>query len=70
MERRVVNQLAAAHESGFIGKGCTVQITTVWSESTTSPEIKLRVKTKGSKNFVDVDKSALSIKNLSSLFGH
>jgi ATP-dependent Clp protease ATP-binding subunit ClpB len=69
VERRVVNQLAAAHESGFIGKGSTVQITTVWPENTASPEIKLRVKSKGSKNFVDVEKNKFPVTNLSSAFG-
>ncbi|KAJ3660014.1 hypothetical protein Zmor_011671 [Zophobas morio] len=70
VERRVVNQLAAAHESGFIGKGSTVMITTVWPENTASPEIKLRVRSSGSNNFVDVEQNKFSIKNLSSLFGY
>lgn len=69
VERRVVNQLAAAHESGFIGKGSTVHITTVWPENTTSPEIKLRVKGKGASSFTDVEKNKSPIKNLSSVFG-
>ncbi|XP_044254172.1 caseinolytic peptidase B protein homolog [Tribolium madens] len=68
VERRVVNQLAAAHESGFIGKGSVVQITTVWHENTLSPEIKLRVKSKGAKSFVDVEKNKLPVKNINSVF--
>lgn len=68
VERRVVNQLAAAHESGFIDKGSVVQITTVLGEHSLSPEIKLRVKYKGAKNFIDVEQNKLPVKNLNSFF--
>ncbi|EFA01960.1 mitochondrial disaggregase [Tribolium castaneum] len=68
VERRVVNQLAAAHESGFIGKGSVVQVTTVWHEKTLSPEIKLRVKSKGAKGFVDVENNKLPVRNVNSVF--
>lgn len=57
VERRIVNQLAAAHERGLIGNDCTVQLTALWSESTAeSPEISLKVRKKGRKEFVDVEK--------------
>ncbi|KAJ8946693.1 hypothetical protein NQ318_006950 [Aromia moschata] len=44
VERRVVNQLAAAHEKGIIGKGSTVQIFALWPENSETPEIKLKVR--------------------------
>lgn len=68
VERRVVNQLAAAHEKGFIGKGCSVQVCALWPESSDCAEIKLKVKNGGLKDFVDLDQSRLSLKNLSSIF--
>ncbi|EFN68464.1 Caseinolytic peptidase B protein-like protein [Camponotus floridanus] len=52
VERRVVNQLAAAHERGQLGKGCCVLLKAKWHESGAS--ITLSVRQKGSKNFVDI----------------
>lgn len=55
VERRVVNQLAAAHENGYIGHGCSVQVLTQLSdEKPDQSKIKLRVKKHGVKNFVDI----------------
>ncbi|XP_072376408.1 mitochondrial disaggregase-like [Diabrotica undecimpunctata] len=68
VERRVVNQLAAAHEQGFIGKGSAVQVCASWPENSDCAEIKLKVKRSGLKDFVDLDHSRLSLKNLSSIF--
>lgn len=69
VERRVVNQLAAAHEKGHIGKGCTVQVSAFWKEDAETPEIKLKVWKKGFKDFVDVEDTKTSVKNIHSLFG-
>lgn len=69
VERRVVNQLAAAHEKGFIGKGSTVQVCASWPENCESAEIKLKVCKSGLKDFIEIDRSGLSIKNLASIFG-
>ncbi|XP_057651338.1 caseinolytic peptidase B protein homolog [Diorhabda carinulata] len=68
VERRVVNQLAAAHEKGFIGKGCSVQVCALWPDNADAAEIKLKVKNGGLKDFVDLDQWKLSLKNLSSIF--
>lgn len=43
VERRVVNQLAAANEEGAIGKGSIVEITTSVDNEQTVPEIKLKI---------------------------
>ncbi|GAB1862010.1 Caseinolytic peptidase B protein-like protein [Camponotus japonicus] len=52
VERRVVNQLAAAHERGQLRKGCCVLLKAKWHESGAS--ITLSVRQKGSKIFVDI----------------
>ncbi|XP_011641016.1 caseinolytic peptidase B protein homolog [Pogonomyrmex barbatus] len=52
VERRVVNQLAAAHERGELGKGCCVLLKAKWHESGAS--ITLSVQQKDSKKFVDI----------------
>lgn len=72
VERRVVNQLAAAHEQGFIKKGCTVQVSAVYPENSDVAEIKLSVKDNDSKKFVEVDKikSPGPIRNIGSFFGY
>ncbi|CAH1968326.1 unnamed protein product [Acanthoscelides obtectus] len=67
VERRVVNQLAAAHEKGFIGKGCSVQVCANWPENAESAEIKLMVRKSGFKDFIEIDQSRLPIKNVSSV---
>lgn len=69
MERRVVNQLAAAHEKGFIGRGSTVQVCTLWTENSETAEIRLKVRNKGLKDFTDIENSGLKLKNLTSIFG-
>ncbi|KAG5879303.1 hypothetical protein JTB14_021960, partial [Gonioctena quinquepunctata] len=68
VERRVVNQLAAAHEKGIIGKGCTVQVGALWPENCEIAEITLKVKKSGVKDFIEIDQSKLSLKNLASVF--
>lgn len=68
VERRVVNQLAAAHESGFIGHGSTVQLVAEWPTTETgTPIIKLRVKAKGLKDYVDINEQEL-LKNINVSF--
>lgn len=69
VERRVVNQIAAAHENGLLGKGCTVLITVNWPEHSDLPQVKLKVRKKGVKDFVDIEQVQLPIKNIHSLFG-
>lgn len=64
VERRVVNQLAAAHEKGIIGKGCTVQVSASWPENSDVPEIKLKVRKNGINDFVEIER--MVAKNLSS----
>lgn len=63
VERRLVNQLAMAYESGHITEGCTVYIYTdipmseaekAKLQDSPSP-IKIRVKAKGTDSFTDVD---------------
>ncbi|XP_044729469.1 caseinolytic peptidase B protein homolog [Chrysoperla carnea] len=68
VERRVVNQLAAAHERGIIGKGSSVHISTnLSSDDSGSPIIKLRVKVRGNKNYVDIDEVPVA-KNMGGYF--
>ncbi|XP_046394566.1 caseinolytic peptidase B protein homolog [Ischnura elegans] len=69
VERQVVNQLAAAHEMGRIGDGCSVCLTADALEEEQeqeagevkekkimrSPSIRLRVKAQGVKDFADLD---------------
>ncbi|KAJ9594937.1 hypothetical protein L9F63_013753, partial [Diploptera punctata] len=65
VERRVVNQLAAAHERGFIGHGSTVQLFAEWPiDETGTPIIKLRVKGKGVKDYIDLEEGELFLKNV------
>ncbi|XP_058796317.1 mitochondrial disaggregase-like [Phymastichus coffea] len=52
VERRVINQLAAAHESGQLEKGCCVLIKARWHENGAS--IGLSVKPAGVKDYVDL----------------
>lgn len=47
VERRVINQLAAAHENGSIGKGSIVQVSAIWPDESDAPHIKLKVKGQG-----------------------
>ncbi|XP_070169678.1 mitochondrial disaggregase [Polyergus mexicanus] len=66
VERRVVNQLAAAHERGQLGKGCCVLLKAKWHESGAS--ITLSVRQKGSKNFVDIIETDKLTSNVNSKF--
>ncbi|XP_066245444.1 mitochondrial disaggregase-like isoform X1 [Euwallacea similis] len=67
VERRVVNQLAAAHENGVIGKGSSINITATWPENAEYAEIKIQVKNNGYKDFIDIG-SSLPIKKASSFW--
>ncbi|KAJ1529318.1 hypothetical protein ONE63_006109 [Megalurothrips usitatus] len=65
VERRVISQLALAHERGSIAPGSTVQILVVWPKSENErPVIRLRVKAKGRKDFVDIDEKELSVSKI------
>lgn len=66
VERRVINQLAAAHERGQLGKGCCVLLKANWHESGAS--ITLSVRQKGSKNFVDIIETDKWTTNVNSKF--
>ncbi|CAH1111358.1 unnamed protein product [Psylliodes chrysocephalus] len=68
VERRVVNQLAAAHEKGFIGKGCEVQVCAFWPENADAAEIKLKIRKKGLEDYIDFDHAKVSLKNFASMF--
>lgn len=66
VERRVVNKLAAAHEKGLIGNGSIVHVSATWPEESDVAIIKLKVKKKGGKEFVEIDSSNLltNVKNV------
>ncbi|KAG7206378.1 hypothetical protein KM043_003743 [Ampulex compressa] len=66
VERRVVNQLAAAQERGQLSKGCSVLLKAKWHESGAS--IGLSVRAKGVKDFIDIAEADSQIKNVSSVF--
>ncbi|XP_063988440.1 mitochondrial disaggregase [Diachasmimorpha longicaudata] len=66
VERRVVNQLAAAHERGQITKKCCVKLKAKWHENGVS--IGLSVRPAGVKDFVDIDETDNVIKNVNSTF--
>ncbi|KAJ8667136.1 hypothetical protein QAD02_008798 [Eretmocerus hayati] len=66
VERRVVNQLAAAHERGQLDKGCCVLLKAKWHENGAS--IGLSVKPAGVKDFVDLVDTDNFIKNINSNF--
>ncbi|XP_020293306.1 caseinolytic peptidase B protein homolog isoform X2 [Pseudomyrmex gracilis] len=66
VERRVVNQLAAAHERGQIGKECCVLLKVKWHDNGAS--IILSVRQKNSRNFVDILETDTVTKNVSSTF--
>ncbi|GLV35763.1 torsin [Carabus blaptoides fortunei] len=69
VERRVVNQLAAAHESGYIGNGCSVHVLTQWSDvDPQSSKIKLRVKQRGAKVYTDIEPTKNAIENVHLIF--
>lgn len=69
VERRVINQLAGAYESGAVSKGAAVHILANWS--TEKPEnctIKLRVKPKGVTEFIDIEEKKSSVKKINLTF--
>ncbi|XP_034934875.1 caseinolytic peptidase B protein homolog [Chelonus insularis] len=66
VERRVVNQLAAAHERGQLGKKCCVKLKTKWHENGAS--IMLSVRPPGVKDFVDIAETDNVIKNVHAQF--
>ncbi|XP_029165260.1 caseinolytic peptidase B protein homolog [Nylanderia fulva] len=68
VERRVVNQLAAAHERGQLGKGCSVLLKAKWHENENSASITLSVRQKGSKSFVDIAETDKLTTNVNSKF--
>ncbi|XP_026302171.1 caseinolytic peptidase B protein homolog [Apis mellifera] len=65
VERRVVNQLAAAHERGQLEIGCCVLVKVKWYKNGAS--IALSIRRKGAKDFVDLSTDNLT-KNLNSAF--
>lgn len=69
VERRVVNQLAAAYEYGLIGTGSVVQVSAIDGDggALEDHKIRLKVKKRGIKEFVDVEMKN-PIKHLNSLF--
>lgn len=69
VERRVINQLAAAHEKGFIDVGSTVQISAQWKDNAESADIRMKVRKKGVKNFIDIDEGKLPNRDSHSFFG-
>lgn len=69
VERRVINQVAAAHENGHIDVGSTIQISAQWKENAETPDIKLKVRKKGVKDFVDLDEGKVPQRKIYSLFG-
>ena len=61
VKRRVVNQLAAAHEQELISRGCTLHLTvsypkdkTGWNSEEVAPTIKLQLVKEGKKK-VDIN---------------
>ena len=61
VERRVVNQLADAHQQELISRGCTLHLTvshpkdrTGWNSEEVAPTIKLQLVKEGKKK-VDID---------------
>ncbi|RLU24499.1 hypothetical protein DMN91_002588 [Ooceraea biroi] len=63
VERRVVNQLAAAHEWGLLGRECCVLLKVKWHENG-SASIILSVRQKGKKNFVDIVENVIKTSKL------
>ncbi|XP_014235054.1 caseinolytic peptidase B protein homolog [Trichogramma pretiosum] len=66
VERRVVNQLAAAHERGQLEKGCCVLLKARWHENGSS--IGISVKPASKKEYVDLVEPDQFIKNINSNF--
>ncbi|CAK9803701.1 Caseinolytic peptidase B protein homolog [Anthophora quadrimaculata] len=66
VERRVVNQLAAAHERGQLEKGCCVLLKVKWHKN--SANIAISIRRKGAKDFVDISSTDNMVKNVNSGF--
>lgn len=69
VERQVVNQLAAAHEQGLLGKGSTVKVSMSWKDVEDVKRVKLQVKKKGYKDYIDIEQIQSPVKNVHSFFG-
>lgn len=69
VERRVINQLAAAHENGLIGEGSTVHVSAIWPDNSDVPHIKLKVKGHGITKFVEINQSMNPLTKVSTFFG-
>lgn len=69
VERRVVNQLAAAHERGLISTGSLVQVSAFWPQNADTPQIKLKVQNKGVNHFIEIDQIPSPLKKINALFG-
>ncbi|CAL7936424.1 unnamed protein product [Xylocopa violacea] len=67
VERRVVNQLAAAHERGQLEKGCCVLLKVKWHKNGAA-NIALSIRRQGAKDFVEISSPDNLIKNVNSLF--
>ncbi|XP_022904818.1 mitochondrial disaggregase-like [Onthophagus taurus] len=63
VERRVVNQLAAAHEKGIICSGCTVKVSAISVDPTKTPMIRLAVRQQGVNDYMEIDNSFKPLKN-------
>uniref|UniRef100_A0A1B6LFU2 AAA+ ATPase domain-containing protein n=1 Tax=Graphocephala atropunctata TaxID=36148 RepID=A0A1B6LFU2_9HEMI len=64
VERRVVSQLAAAHERGIIDRGSSVVVTTHQPSQDVSPTLRFRFKKQGVKHFTDYDENSAVLKNV------
>nr|XP_034171700.1 caseinolytic peptidase B protein homolog [Osmia lignaria] len=67
VERRVVNQLAAAHERGQLEKGCSVLLKVKWHKNG-AKNIALSIRRKDSKDFIDISTTDNLTKNVNSAF--
>uniref|UniRef100_A0A1B6E1C0 Uncharacterized protein n=1 Tax=Clastoptera arizonana TaxID=38151 RepID=A0A1B6E1C0_9HEMI len=71
VERRVVNQLAAAHELGIIGKGSKVHLGVHWPIAESAggrAVIRMKVARKGGKDYIDFDENNSLLKNIKDRF--
>ncbi|KAK0166604.1 hypothetical protein PV327_004097 [Microctonus hyperodae] len=65
VERRVVNQLAAAYERGQLGKQCCVKLKVIWNKN--GAAIGISIRPIGVKDFIDIDETDILIKNVSTI---
>ncbi|KOC58912.1 Caseinolytic peptidase B protein like protein [Habropoda laboriosa] len=66
VERRVVNQLAAAHERGQLEKGCCVLLKVKWHKNCAN--ISISIRRKGATDFIDISNADNMVKNVNSGF--